>query len=108
MIDGGLGSVPIIDEEKRLIGIVTQHTLLNAILSGEKIHLLEAGAIMGPARFISSDCLAFKIGPIFQETGLSSISVVDHESRLVGIITEGDLLIGYVEEALDLSPHLKK
>lgn len=88
MINGGLKNLPIVDAEKRLIGIVTRQNLLDAILLGEALRALEAGKIMSPARFVSADCLAAKIGPIFQETGLSEIPVVDRESRLVGMITK--------------------
>jgi CBS domain-containing membrane protein len=104
MVDGHFGSLPIVDEEERLIGIVTQHGLINAILSGEALHSLEAGKIMSPTRFVSVDCLAFKIGRILQETGFSHIPVVDHESRLVGIITGVDLLHGYMEGLLGPLP----
>lgn len=91
MVNGGFGTVPIVDGEKRLIGIVTQNALLNAILYGEDLYMLEAGKVMSATRFISVDCQAFKIGPMFQETGLSQIPVVDHESRLVGMVKERDL-----------------
>ena len=88
MANGSLESLPIVDEEKRLIGVVTRQDLLDALLVGRELRSLEAGKIMSSIRFVSADCLAVKIGPVFQETGLSQIPVVDRERRLVGIIRE--------------------
>jgi CBS-domain-containing membrane protein len=98
MVNGGFSSLPIVDGEKRLIGVVTRHNFLNAILSDQDLPSLEAGKIMSLARFVSTDCLAAKIGPIFLETGLSEIPVVDCQSRLVGMITEREFLDRQAEE----------
>ncbi|HZR47317.1 MAG TPA: CBS domain-containing protein, partial [Candidatus Manganitrophaceae bacterium] len=70
MANGSLESLPIVDEEKRLIGVVTRQDLLDALLVGRELRSLEAGKIMSSIRFVSADCLAVKIGPVFQETGL--------------------------------------
>lgn len=48
---GGFGSIPIVDEEKRLVGIVSEFDLLNAIVSGRELEKVTAEEIMTPDPF---------------------------------------------------------
>lgn len=42
----GSGDVPIIDKDKTLLGIVTEHDLLNAFVEGKDVKDITAGDIM--------------------------------------------------------------
>lgn len=46
MVNGNFGSVPVVDDEMRLIGIVSEYDLLDALLTGVDVTHLSAEEIM--------------------------------------------------------------
>jgi CBS domain-containing protein len=100
MVNGNFGSVPIVDGEMRLIGIVSEYDLLDALLAGVDVTNLSAEEIMKHPHSISIDCPAMEIGRFIQQNHLIHIPVVDRNNRLVGMVARRDLLNGYLEELL--------
>jgi len=100
MVNGNFGSVPIIDDEKKLIGIVSEYDLLDALLTGIDLASLSAGEIMKYPHAVSIDATANEIGRFLQKNHLIRVPVVDREGRLVGIVARRDLLNGYLEALL--------
>lgn len=100
MVNGNFGSVPIVDGEMRLIGIVSEYDLLDALLTGTDVTNLSAEEIMKHPYSVSIDCPAMEIGRFIQQNHLIRVPVVDRENRLVGMVARRDLLNGYLEELL--------
>jgi CBS domain-containing protein len=100
MVNVNFGSVPIVDEEMRLIGIVSEYDLLDALLTGVDVTNLSAEEIMQHPHSVSIDCPALEIGRFIQQNHLIRVPVVDRENRLVGVVARRDLLNGYLEEIL--------
>jgi len=103
MIREGFRRLPIV-EDKKLIGIVTVRDIVRFFGSGEVYNHLKSGAI-GPVL----DTLVYRIGTrglvtvasdldvaeaarLMARRGVGALPVLDEEKRLVGIITERDLL----------------
>lgn len=100
MVNGNFGSVPIVDREMRLIGIVSEYDLLDALLTGVDVTCLSAEEIMKHPYSVSLDCSALEIARFIQQNHLIRVPVVDQENRLVGMVARRDLLNGYLEELL--------
>lgn len=100
MVNGNFGSVPIIDDNKKLIGIVSEYDLLDALLNGNDVTSLSAGEIMKYPHAVAIDAKAVEIARFIQQNHLIRVPVVDRGGRLVGIVARRDLLNGYLEALL--------
>ena len=97
IVHENFGSVPIIDEQMRLIGIVSEYDLLDAILTGLDLKNLSATEIMKYPHAVLIDAQAMEIARFVQKNHLIRVPVVDREGRVVGIVARRDLLSGYLE-----------
>lgn len=97
MVKGCFGGIPIVDAERRLIGIVTEFDLLNALLAGMDLREIAAGEVMSEPICITEEMRTEEMMVLFQSGHLIRVPVVDKENRLIGMVTRRDLLAGYVE-----------
>lgn len=104
MIKGRFGGIPIVDAERRLIGIVTEFDLLNALLADLDLRKTSAGEVMSEPICITAEMAAEEMMVLFQSGHLIRVPVVDKENRLTGMVTRRDLLAGYLESALGPLP----
>lgn len=100
MVHGNFGSVPIIDKQMRLIGIVSEYDLLDSILTGLDLKNLSAAEIMKYPHAVSIGAQAMEIVRLIQKNHLICLPVVDREGRVVGIVARRDLLNGYLKELI--------
>lgn len=70
MVKGKFGSVPIVDGEHRLIGIVSECDLLEGILSGVDLTCLQTGKLMHHPHAVSNKCTAKELGRFLQKNDL--------------------------------------
>lgn len=84
MISWKCGAIPIVDEQKQIIGIVTEFDLLDALMRGEDLEKVRASEII----------------KIMETLHLIHIPVVDSEGQLVGLIERSDTLLAYLESRL--------
>ncbi len=102
---GGFGSVPIVDKEKKLIGIVSEFDLLEAISKGKELQKITAEEIMTKTPIsvleftASGDVIA-----LLNEKHLIRVPVVDKDCVLVGILSRRDILEGYLKSREKTSP----
>jgi len=96
MIDG-FGSVPVVDDEQILIGIVTEFDLLAVLDKGQRLSDVSASQIMtkDPIRVYPHTDLRTAIR-VLQTNHLIRMPVVDQDSKLIGILARRDILLGYV------------
>lgn len=102
LIDGGLRAVPVVDESRRLVGIVSKTDLLRPRGSGKKRRKLVADIMTPVVHGLPEDApMAYAISLMAFE-GLHEVPVVDAGSHVVGMITSTDALrwvaqsLGYV------------
>ncbi len=98
MTMGGFGSVPVQDENRKLIGIVTEFDLLKAIMEGKELSKVTAGEIMTQNPItVLHDTPAMEIVRLLEEKHLIRMPVVDTEGKLVGVVARRDVLEGYLK-----------
>ena len=85
---------PVVDAEKHLVGVLTDHDLINPDIPPEtKLRDM----IHRPPVVIYSDCLLRRADQMMIRHGIGRLIVMDREnpSKLVGIITRDDLLTAH-------------
>jgi CBS domain-containing protein len=98
MINRSCGAIPIVDEQKQLIGIVTEFDLLNALIRGKDLETVRAAEIMAQEpKFVKEDTSAEAIIKIMDALHLIHLPVVNQEGQLVGLIERSDILLSYLE-----------
>lgn len=105
MVRGRFGDVPIVDRERRVIGVVTEYDLLNSLMRGEDLRRMTASETMTrPPIVVSEETPEEEIIALIQARHLIRVPVVDREGRLVGIVARRDILAGYIESTFGPLP----
>ncbi len=103
MTQGGFGSVPIVDHELRLVGIVSEFDLLKVIMEGKPLSTVMAGDIMTPAPItVLPDAPAMDIISLLEGKHLIRVPVVDVQGTLIGVVSRRDILEGYIHASTPL------
>lgn len=98
MMMEGFGSIPIVDDENRLIGILSEFDLLNALRKGRQLNDLKAGDIMTPNPVsLTQGTDVLTAIDVLQNNHLIRVLVVDSSGKLIGIVTRRDILRGYLQ-----------
>lgn len=91
------GSVPVVDEEGTLIGIVTEYDLLQAMIDGRDLRKIVATEIMSAHPLtVTEDQMLAQVADLFQDRYVTRVPVVRNK-KLVGILARRDLLFGYMK-----------
>ncbi len=94
----GFGSVPIIDETSKLVGIVSEFDLLKALRKGKNLEDVRAGDIMTANPIsVTQDTNVLTLMDVLQNNHLIRVPVVDAKGKLIGIVARRDLLRGYLQ-----------
>lgn len=97
MMIEGFGGVPIVDDYRRLVGIVTEFDLLAVLDGGKQLRDVPAGEIMTPdAVRVSPHTDMRTLIYVLQTSHLIRVPVVDGEGKLIGIVARRDVLRGYL------------
>ncbi len=97
MTEQGFGSVPIVDKDHKLIGIVSEFDLLKALMEDKELEKVSAGELMtwDPVS-VAPDTPAMEIIRLLEEKHLIRMPVVDTDGKLIGVVARRDILQGYV------------
>ena len=93
MRDENIGIVPIVDEDRRLLGVITDRDIVVRVdAEAAPVELVRAGDVMttSPVSVLPDDDLHEVIDRLGEE-GLHRILVADVDGRLLGIISVSDL-----------------
>jgi CBS domain-containing protein len=95
--EGGFGSVPIVSNHGKVVGLVSEFDLLKAITEGKQLSTVTAGDIMTKGVIsVTQDTPAMEIIQLLQSKHLIRVAVVDAEGKLVGVVSRRDILVGYL------------
>jgi len=93
-------ALPVLDANGRVEGIVTPADFVRAAASASSV-----GQIMSrKVRVASSDRHLVELVPLFGSSGHHHIPIVDAGGRLVGIVTQSDVVAALCRDSLDLPP----
>jgi CBS domain-containing protein len=97
LTEGGFGSVPILAGDRKVMGIVSEFDLLDAIANGKELSQVTAGEIMTKEiNSVNPDTPVLEIIQLLQSKHLIRIPVVDANGALAGIVARRDILLGYL------------
>ena len=90
--------MPIVDENNKLVGIVSEFDLLAALRKGKKLQDVVAGEILtaNPVS-VTQDTDVVTLMDVLQNNHLIRVPVLDNVGKLIGIVARRDLLRGYLQ-----------
>src|SRR5512134_3071526 len=93
MTGKGLGFTAVVDEREQILGIFTDGDLRRLIEREVDLRGLVAQQVMHPSpRRIRTDALAVDAADLMEQHKITSVLVVDEQSRLVGALNSNDLM----------------
>ncbi len=93
LVDGGYGSLPVVDSKKKLVGIVSEFDLLKVITEGRDEKKITAKNIMTKKPVtVKEDAPMLDVIKLLEDKHLIRVPVV-RNSKLVGILARRDLLL---------------
>jgi CBS-domain-containing membrane protein len=93
----GFGGVPIVDERRRLVGIVTEFDLLAALDQGKRLGDLAAQDIMTRnVVSVEEHTDVRTLLYVLQTNHVIRVPVVNRDGLLTGIVARRDVLQGYL------------
>ena len=105
MTDRGIGSLPVLDEHRTLLGIVSEADLLTQILKNKDLKNLTAAELMTTdVLSVTEDRTLIELATLFEDRGLIRVPVV-RDGKLVGIVARRDLVFGYLNASLHPLPN---
>ncbi len=97
MTEEGFGSVPIVDQHRLLLGIVSEFDLLHVVKEEKHLASMKAKDLMTPNPItVSPETPAMDIMQKLEDQHLIRMPVVNKEGYLVGIVSRRDILLGYL------------
>ncbi len=94
----GFGSVPIVDNANKLLGIVSEFDLLASLRKGKKLEEVTAGDILTENPIsVTKDTDMMTLVDVLQNNHLIRVPVLDNVGKLIGIVARRDLLRGYLQ-----------
>jgi CBS domain-containing protein len=97
MTNHNFGSLPVIEEDETLIGIVSEYDLLQLMVQGRDPHKITAADIMTSQIVTVTEELSLEsLANLFQDRYVTRVPVV-RGRRLVGIVARRDLIFGYMK-----------
>ncbi|MBX9658126.1 MAG: CBS domain-containing protein [Nitrospiraceae bacterium] len=97
MTHRNFGSLPVVEDDGMLVGIVTEYDLLQAMIDGRDLRKIMVTEIMSihPVTVTEDQTLA-QVADLFQDRYVTRVPVVRNK-KLVGILARRDLLFGYMK-----------
>lgn len=94
----GFGSIPIVDEQQRLIGVVSEHDLLTVLDRGQRWADLKAQDIMSRNPYsVRKETTVATLIHVLKASDLIRVPVVDAKNQLIGIVARRDVVRACLE-----------
>jgi CBS domain-containing protein len=100
---GGFSGTPVVDEDQRVLGFVSETDLVEALLHGRGVDVAAAEIMSTPAVTVDEFERLEEVMRVLREHRIHHLPVV-REGRLVGIITPADVIRFLVEQLLPIPP----
>jgi CBS domain-containing protein len=96
MTEREFGSLPIVDVDNILLGIVTEYDLLKVLMQSDKVKGVSAKDIMTKGAIcVSEETPVSEIVDIIETKHLIRLPVVK-DGKLVGVVARRDILLAYI------------
>jgi CBS domain-containing protein len=98
LLSGMYSGLPVVDSKYKVVGVVTEFDLLNAIRQGKDIQTTKADEIMTrPAICVQEDDDLDVIIRKMTEKNIIRLPVIGEDGKLVGVIARADILSRMIE-----------
>lgn len=102
MTDNDLKSVPIVDNNSGLIGLITEYNILGPIAEGKDVNKIKAKDILSrDVQIVTGDTSAMDVLKIFDDKRVFKIFVIEKDV-LKGVIVKHDVLLAYLNATEEL------
>jgi CBS domain-containing protein len=93
----GFGAVPVVENGRKLTGIVSEHDLLAAVDDGHRLGTVAAKDMMTSNPYsVRPETTLGTLVHVLRASDLVRVPVVDAKDKLVGIIARRDVLRAYL------------
>ena len=93
----GFGAVPVVENKRKLAGIVSEHDLLAAVDDGHHLGAVSAKDIMTSNPYsVRSETTLGTLVHVLRASDLVRVPVVNKKDKLIGIIARRDVLRTYL------------
>jgi CBS domain-containing protein len=97
MTQRSFGSLPVVEEDRTLVGLISEYDLLQAMIDGRDLRKIMAVEIMSSNPVTATEnMLLEQVANLFQDRYITRVPVV-RNGKLVGILARRDLLYGYMK-----------
>jgi CBS domain-containing protein len=91
-----VGSIPIVEEDGRLVGLVSESDLIDALIEGRDLRGLAAQDVMTRKVLTVTEAMPVAdLMNLFQDRFLIRVPVV-RDGFLVGVVARRDVILGYI------------
>ncbi len=95
MTERKIGSLPVVKPDRTLVGLVSEHDLLQATIEGRDLRKITAADIMTQKVLTVTEAMSLEeLANVFQDRYVTHLPVVQ-DRKLVGMVARRDLLFGY-------------
>ncbi|MBI5315099.1 MAG: CBS domain-containing protein [Nitrospirae bacterium] len=97
MTQRNFGSLPVVEEDRTLVGLISEYDLLQAMIDGRDLRKIMAVELMSSNPVTATEnMLLEQVANLFQDRYITRVPVV-RNGKLVGILARRDLLYGYMK-----------
>ena len=94
MRDHNIGLLPVVDEERKLVGVVTDRDLVIRGIAERRPNSLEIGKVMSSVLVKASpETTVEEAIQLMQDAQVRRLPVVNEDDQLVGIVSLGDIAL---------------
>jgi len=101
LVGGHHGGLPVVDDDDRVVGIITEFDVLDAVLRGVPDTTLVRDLMSHPVLVVDEFTTTDEVMSLLREGRVRHLPVVRQE-KLVGIITPHDVLKYFVQHMLPI------
>jgi len=103
LVSGHHGGLPVVDDDERVIGFITESDVLDAVLRGVPDGTLVRDLMSHPVLVVDEFSTTDEVMSMLRDGKVRHLPVVRQE-KLVGIITPHDVLKYFVQRVLPIPP----
>jgi CBS domain-containing protein len=97
MTQRNFGSLPVVEEDRTLVGLVSEYDLLQAMIEGLDLRKIMAVEMMSTHPVTAAEAMKLEeVANLFQDRYITRVPVV-RNGKLVGVLARRDLLFGYTK-----------
>ncbi|MFQ5543735.1 MAG: CBS domain-containing protein [Nitrospiria bacterium] len=95
---GHFGSLPVVDEDRHLVGIISEFDLLKALRAGKNLEQVTAQDVMTTQPIsVQEGAKTTDLMKLLEENHYIRVPVVNDANEVTGVVSRTDILKGYLQ-----------